>query len=251
MLGRQPQASTGSLRTTLEGGLTHPGRSAITTDSEESAAMLAGVPEAIVEWASLFDGKVGWVGVAVPFVLCGLVFIPRSAICILAGLMLGLYAFPLAVVATTAGSLLGFVISRYFFRTWFVQMLERRPQLKRIADAIDAEGWRLLFLLRLASPVPGPVANYAFGLSSIRIPPYVVATALGITPQVFAFVYLGAVARVALDAQSVTSVLLAFHVVGVALLLLAITMLAHRVRRSVSGRIGDVRASSPHRRPAT
>jgi uncharacterized membrane protein YdjX (TVP38/TMEM64 family) len=112
-------------------------------------------------------------------------------------------------------------------------MLERRPKAKLLAEAVDAEGWRLLFLLRLASPIPGPISNYAFGLSSIKLLHYVLATGIGIAPQVFAFVYLGAIAKVAIDDGAVSSTKLIFGVAGFIVLLLAIGMVTRRVRGSI------------------
>jgi uncharacterized membrane protein YdjX (TVP38/TMEM64 family) len=209
----------------------------MTEMAHTAPAILGGIEEAIHPWISTLEGGFGWAGIAAAFALSGLVIIPRPALCILAGIAIGLYAFPLAVIATTAGSWTAFLLARHLFRDRFFRILERRPAARSLADAIDREGWRLLSLLRLGSPIPGPVANYAFGLSSIRPLPYVVTTALGIAPQVFAFVYLGAVARVAIDAEQVTSLMWLLNVGGAAVLLLAITLLTRRSRRSLSSRM--------------
>ena len=192
--------------------------------------------DTLIQWASYWDGSLAWAAVTALFLLSGLIIIPRPAICILAGLTFGLSAFPLALIASTAGSLLGFVLARYFFRDRFRHMLERRPTARLVADAIDADGWRLLFLLRLASPIPGPISNYAFGLSGIKMSHYILATAVGIVPQVFAFVYLGAIAKVAIDDGSVSSTRLMFGIAGAAVLLLVIAMVTRRVRQTVRTR---------------
>jgi uncharacterized membrane protein YdjX (TVP38/TMEM64 family) len=126
-------------------------------------------------------------------------------------------------------------------------MLERRPTARLVADAIDADGWRLLFLLRLASPIPGPVSNYAFGLSEIKTSHYILATAVGIIPQVFAFVYLGAIAKVAIDDGSVSSTRLAFGVAGAAVLLLVIAMVTRRVRQTVRARLDETAGQTARR----
>jgi uncharacterized membrane protein YdjX (TVP38/TMEM64 family) len=47
-------------------------------------------------------------------------------------------------------------------------------------------------LVRLAAVFPFLFVNYAFGLTGIRLVPYVVATFLGILPATVAFVWLGA-----------------------------------------------------------
>jgi uncharacterized membrane protein YdjX (TVP38/TMEM64 family) len=191
-----------------------------------------------IQWASYGDGALAWAVITTLLILSGLIFVPRPAICILAGLTFGIAAFPLALIATAAGSLIGFVLARYLFRDWFLRMIERRPKAKLVADAIDSEGWQLLFLLRLASPIPGPVSNYAFGLSSMKMWQFMAVTLVGLAPQVFAFVYLGAVGQVALDDRSVSSTKLWFGIAGVVVLLLVIAMVTHRVRQTINARLG-------------
>jgi len=187
--------------------------------------------QVLIEWASYWDGGLAWAAITALLVSSGLIFVPRPAICILAGLTFGIAAFPLALVASVAGSLLGFVLARYFFRQRFQRTIERHPKAKIVADAIDSEGWQLLLLLRIASPVPGPISNYAFGLSHMSPWTFLIVTAIGLVPQVFAFVYLGAIAKVALDDRSVSSIRLWFGIAGCVVLLLVIAMVTRRVRQ--------------------
>jgi uncharacterized membrane protein YdjX (TVP38/TMEM64 family) len=191
-----------------------------------------------IQWATYGDGALAWTVITALLILSGLIFVPRPAICTLAGLTFGVAAFPLALLATAVGSLLGFVLARYLFRERFLCTIERRPKAKLVADAVDSEGWQLLFLLRLASPIPGPVSNYVFGLSSMKLWQFMAVTLVGLAPQVFAFVYLGAVGQVALDDRSVSSTRLWFGIAGVVVLLLVIAMVTHRVRQMINARFG-------------
>lgn len=195
--------------------------------------------EFIIQWASYGDGALAWAVIVGLLIASGLIFVPRPAICIVAGLTFGIAAFPLALIATAVGSVAGFFLARYFFRDWFVRYIERRPKAKLIADAIDEKGWQLLLLLRLASPVPGPISNYAFGLSSMRLWQFTAVTLIGLAPQVFAFVYLGAVGQVALDDRSVSSIRLWFAVAGFAVMVLVIAMVTSRVRQAINARLRD------------
>jgi uncharacterized membrane protein YdjX (TVP38/TMEM64 family) len=192
-----------------------------------------------IQWASYGDGALAWAIVIALLIASGLIFVPRPAICIMAGLTFGIAAFPLALIATAIGSVAGFFLARYFCRDWFVRFIERRPKAKLIADAIDERGWQLLLLLRLASPVPGPVSNYAFGLSGMKLWQFTAVTLVGLAPQVFAFVYLGAVGQVALDDRSVSSTRLWFGVAGFAVMVLVIAMVTRRVRQSIDARLGN------------
>ena len=62
-----------------------------------------------------------------------------------------------------------------------------RTKDQRIAE----HGFKAVLLLRLVPNLPFDVLNYALGFSKVRFGPYVLATALGMIPGSFAFVYLG------------------------------------------------------------
>jgi len=196
----------------------------------------------LIQWSSYWDGGVAWAAITALFLASGLIFIPRPAVCAVAGLTFGLAAFPLALIASTAGALIAFVLARYFLHDRFQRWIGRYPKARTLVQAIDEEGWRLLLLLRLASPIPGPVSNYAFGLSSMNMVPYVAATALGIAPQVFAFIYLGALGKVAIDERSLSSAKMIFGIAGFFVLMIVIAMVTRRIRQSVRTRLDSTPA---------
>lgn len=172
-------------------------------------------------------------GLASLGVICfigALTFIPRTPACIVGGLLFGLAAFPVTLVGSTFGALIAFLLSRYLLRDGVAKLIARRPTWKLMLDAVDAEGWRLLGMLRLASPVPGSASNYVFGLTGIGVLPYLAATFFGSAPQVFAFVYLGAAGRSALNPGSVSTAKLLFTLAGCALTLVAVLVIGRRVK---------------------
>jgi uncharacterized membrane protein YdjX (TVP38/TMEM64 family) len=137
------------------------------------------------------------------FILSGLVLIPRTVLCLAAGVFFGLPAVPIILPSTTIGGVLAFLMARYLLRQRLQHELDRRPHLRAIADGIDREGWRLVGLLRFGSPVPTTVQNYLFGLTRIELLPFTIATFFFTIPQVTLYVYLGAAGRAAvLDNQS-------------------------------------------------
>jgi uncharacterized membrane protein YdjX (TVP38/TMEM64 family) len=164
------------------------------------------------------------------FILGALVFVPRIPLCLAGGLTLGFAALPIAAVSATAGAVLAFLASRYLLRSRFAEAIRHRPAWQAIIEATDHEGWRLIFLLRLASPVPGAVTNYLFGLTRIGLGRYTAATFIGQLPQIFVFVYLGAVGRSALTAEHGSSISLAMLIIGLVLTGLAVFLVVRRVR---------------------
>ncbi len=161
--------------------------------------------DVLVQWIE----SVGEINVAsaaalvLVFILSGLVLIPRTVLCLAAGIFFGLPAVPIILPSTTVGGVFAFLLARYLLRERLQRELDRRPHLRAIADGIDREGWRLVGLLRFGSPVPTTVQNYLFGLTRIELVPFTVATFFFTIPQVTLYVYLGAAGRAAvLDNQS-------------------------------------------------
>jgi uncharacterized membrane protein YdjX (TVP38/TMEM64 family) len=182
------------------------------------------------------QGVLGLAVVAAAFFLISLTFLPRPPACIVAGLVYGVSAFPVVLVASTLGAVAGFVMARGLFRARFRRAMERRPSWRRVVDAIDSQGWVLVALLRFASPVPGSATTYLAGLTSIRPWPYTVATFFGLAPQTFLFVLMGAVGPAALGGSD-SAVKLVLMLIGVATSAVIIWHIGKRARASLSTRL--------------
>jgi hypothetical protein len=66
------------------------------------------------------------------------------------------------------------------------------PKFKAIDAAIQDEGWKVVFLLRLSPLIPFNLLNYFLGLTPVRIfPDYFLATFVGMLPGCAMFVYIG------------------------------------------------------------
>jgi len=186
-------------------------------------------------WGDL--GQVSLVLLALAFFVISLTFLPRPPACIVAGATCGIAAFPVVLVASTLGAVAGFVLSRRLLRTRFRAAIERRPSWRRIVDAIDSQGWILVALLRLASPVPGSATTYLAGLTSIRLWPYVGATFLGLAPQTFLFIFVGAAGPAALHGGSLSAIKLVLMLAGVATSAVVIWQVGRRARASLAVRL--------------
>lgn len=166
---------------------------------------------------------------ALVFVFGGLTPIPRTFLTIAAGVVYGLAAVPIVIPATTAGCLLVFLLVRYLFgeRVW--RFVDRKPKLLAIMDAVNAEGWRIVGLCRLASPVPSMVQNTIFGLTRIGVWPFTWATFVFIIPQVILYAYLGSIGRAALLGES-SLINLGIMAAGGVCFLIAVLLIVRRVR---------------------
>jgi uncharacterized membrane protein YdjX (TVP38/TMEM64 family) len=142
--------------------------------------------DALGPWGSL----VFVVGYAVAVVA----FIPGSILTLAAGAIFGLVeGTVLVLVGATLGSTAAFVISRYLARDAVARKVEGDRRFASIDRAIERQGRRIVFLLRLSPFFPFNLLNYALGLTRVRLVDYVVAS-LGMLPGTLLYVYSGKVA---------------------------------------------------------
>jgi uncharacterized membrane protein YdjX (TVP38/TMEM64 family) len=169
---------------------------------------------------------------ALGFVAGGLVPVPRTFLTLAAGIVYGMTAIPVVIIGTTLGSLVAFCIARYVFAERLWRAVARKPKLTAIMDAVDAEGWRIVALCRLASPIPSTIQNAVFGLTRITLWPYIWATFVFTIPQIVLYTYLGAIGKAALIGESY-GVNLGVMAAGGLTFLVVLLMITRRVRASM------------------
>jgi uncharacterized membrane protein YdjX (TVP38/TMEM64 family) len=114
--------------------------------------------------------------------------LPAPALAIAGGYGFGvLEGFFLTWVGSLIGGVISFGISRRFGRG-FVADSARAVRLRRF---MEEHGAILIFVLRLIPLVSFDAISYGAGLSGIGFRAFLLATALGMMPGTFAFVYLG------------------------------------------------------------
>jgi uncharacterized membrane protein YdjX (TVP38/TMEM64 family) len=165
------------------------------------------------------------------FFFASFVLIPRTFLCIGAGASFGLFAILIILPSTALGGMLAFLLARYFFSERVQRFIDNRPGLRKVAVAVDEEGWRVVALLRLASPLPNAAQNYMFGLTRIGFLPYAITTFVFSVPQVVLYVYLGSTGRAVLfdgDLSTLNRLML-----GAGLICIVITalLIVRRIRR--------------------
>jgi uncharacterized membrane protein YdjX (TVP38/TMEM64 family) len=157
------------------------------------------------EWVRLFADWVkekGALGVALfagGYVLGTVFFFPPSLLNVAAGLTFGLWGFPLALASETIAAALAFLIARHLARDVVDKWAKQNEKFEAIDAAVGENGAKIVVLLRLSLLVPFSVANYSFGLTQVRFWPYVLASAIGMTPSTLVYVYLGHVGKATLD----------------------------------------------------
>jgi uncharacterized membrane protein YdjX (TVP38/TMEM64 family) len=98
----------------------------------------------------------------------------------------------LVVVANTIGGIIAFVLGRFFLRDWVRKKLTRKIKLFRAIDlGLKHNGFKLVFLMRLAPIMPYNVLNYAMGVTSLRMKDFILGGLLGMLPFTAINIYIG------------------------------------------------------------
>jgi uncharacterized membrane protein YdjX (TVP38/TMEM64 family) len=121
-------------------------------------------------------------------------FVPASLLTLGAGAIFGIaHGVVYVFAAATVGSCLAFLVSRYLARSAVEKKLEGKPKFLAIDRAVEAEGLKIVFLLRLTPAVPFNLLNYALGLTRVRFVDYAIAS-VGMLPGTLLYVYSGKLA---------------------------------------------------------
>jgi uncharacterized membrane protein YdjX (TVP38/TMEM64 family) len=172
----------------------------------------------------------GWVMFVCACAATQIVFIPRAAVSFASGAMFGLAVLPLIAAGTTLGAVAAFLFARYAISKPVRRMIERRPRVQQVFEAVDAEGWRLVAISRCGVPVPAAVVNYTFGVTNVPLWSFTWATFVFCIPQAALFASLGAAGRSLLFADALALEGLPLLVLAVASSALAIWLVASRLR---------------------
>jgi len=121
-------------------------------------------------------------------IAASLLFIPRTLLAIVAGLLFGMgCGIVWAATGSVAGAVAGFLVAR-FVNSDLVDPRRLGP----IVGAVERGGWRAVAVLRLIPVIPHSLANYALGVTRLPLAAYALGSLLGQLPLTIAYVDLGA-----------------------------------------------------------
>jgi uncharacterized membrane protein YdjX (TVP38/TMEM64 family) len=93
-------------------------------------------------------------------------------------------------LGASLGAALAFLAARHVVRRFVEAYVDRHPRLAAIDRAVEAEGARLVFLVRLSPLVPYVFLNYILGVSRVSFRDYMLGLT-GMLPIAAAYVYGG------------------------------------------------------------
>jgi uncharacterized membrane protein YdjX (TVP38/TMEM64 family) len=140
------------------------------------------------------DGLGNWAPIvfSLIYVLACVLFLPGSLLTLGAGILFGVVRGSIFVsISATLGATAAFLITRYFARDWIERTINANSKLAALNQAIAAEGWKVVGLLRLSPVFPFAFLNYALGLTQVSLRDYFFASWIGTLPGTVMYVYIG------------------------------------------------------------
>jgi uncharacterized membrane protein YdjX (TVP38/TMEM64 family) len=203
------------------------------------------------EWLTAFQeyvrglGPTGYALYAAVYAVCVVLFVPASILTLGAGAIYGLWTgVAVVLVGATLGATGAFLLARSLLRERIERMTEGNVKFRALDRAIAREGAKIVFLVRLAPVFPFTYINYAFGLTGVATLPYVLASAVGMIPGTFAYVYLGsAAATAASDSSGATRIVQIVGAVAALAVTIFVARLATRAIRSAG--VEEAHPASP------
>ena len=155
-------------------------------------AHLIGVPGP-AELQTRFAGLGWWAGAlyAAVYAAATLSPLPKSVFTLAAGAVFGLaQGLVVVVVGACAGAVVAFYLARALGRDGLYRLTGVRTH--RLDAQLARRGFLTVLVARLIPVVPFTIVNYLAGVTALRMPVFLAATALGMLPATTAYVALGA-----------------------------------------------------------
>ena len=154
--------------------------------------------ESFKEWVA-GAGAAGYVLYVLVYIVCCVLLVPALALTLGAGAIFGFAAGSIIVlIGATLGATLAFLLARTVLRHRVERMTANNAKFRALDRAITREGTKIMWLVRLSGFPPFTWVNYAFGLTGIRLMPFLLTTFFGIIPGTLAFTWAGAAGAAAL-----------------------------------------------------
>lgn len=162
----------------------------------------------VPEWLQQFSawvrgyGAFGVAMVSVVYVLATVALVPGVPLTLAVAAAYGWWALPICFFGGLVAAAISFMASRTVFRDKVKRFIQRRPTLKALDAVTGEDGFKTILLARLTPVTPFAMENYAFGVTGVRLWPFLLATAIGIVPGTIQNVWVGVIGRTAAEGEA-------------------------------------------------
>ncbi len=207
-----------------------------------STLPLADWGRAAIDWSRDNPGA-SWLAFILAYLIAGIIMTPTWILTVAAGYIFGWWlGVGIVFVGAMLGSMAAFLIGRGLAREFVLDKVAATPRFSALDSAIEGQGFNIVLLTRLSMILPYNLLNYAFSVTAVTFRDYTVATAIGMTPMVLLYVFLGTTVRDVgallngnLDTGPAGQVLAVISLVVLVLLVIILTRTASRALRRELG----------------
>jgi uncharacterized membrane protein YdjX (TVP38/TMEM64 family) len=142
-----------------------------------------------------------WSAICYPilYACCNVLLLPGGILGIGGGFFFGLWwGFLIILVGNVAGAAMSLAIGRTVGRRWLQKRVEKSRRLGTLQPAVEREGWKLILLSQLHPLFPTSLLNYLYGLTRLPLRTCLLWIAIGQTPGLFLYAYLGTLGQLGL-----------------------------------------------------
>jgi uncharacterized membrane protein YdjX (TVP38/TMEM64 family) len=136
-------------------------------------------------------------------------------------------------VGDTIGSIVAFCLARYILRDCVRDRLVKKyTVVEAINEAVQKNGFKIFFLLRLSPVVPCVAINYIAGVTGISLKNYTLAVVSGMLPGTVLFSFIGASAGAAGPEEGVSQpITIASLAVGIVLAFAVVLLVSYYAKK--------------------
>lgn len=118
------------------------------------------------------------------------ILLPTTLVSILVALLFGaVWGLPICLAGLALGMASSFLIARYLVRDWLQRRIGDTRLFHRLEEHMRRDGWKLVLFTRLLPINPYSFLNYAYGLTGISFGRYLLASVVGVLPNVVALLW--------------------------------------------------------------
>ncbi|ESA34670.1 membrane protein [Leptolyngbya sp. Heron Island J] len=212
--------------------------------AQEAAGGIQGTLQNALNWIEGL-GAIAPIVFIIMYIVITVSFLPASVVTLGAGAVFGIVKGTILVfIGAMLGATAAFLIGRYLARDWVSQKVAGNRIFKAIYDAIEKEGRKIIFLVRLSPAFPFNLLNYALGLTNVSLTDYVLGT-VGILPGTILYVYLGGVVGSAAAGQQRTPAEWAFLIIGLVATFAVVFIVTKVARKSLQESLPETSQTTP------